>query len=186
MSRFDGSREKKQNARDSASFRGRRHPFMERGVDWKAIEKTRYGGIEGGLDTNLDPLAEVAREVDFEITGMDTKQDRIEKCVAAVKQLPTNPDMWYRIRDYLIEVYQEVGPKKKEAKAALFRFVATVNKRLGTAGEIKIDSLIGLLARNVAQAEKVSKPELSVYVTIRYPGGEMGPIGIAFEKGGSK
>lgn len=179
MSRFDGTNEKQKDGSDSANFRGKRHPFLDRGVDWKAIEKSRYGGMEA----NLDDIAEVAREVDFEITGMDAKEDRIEKCVAAVKQLPTNHDMWYRIRDYMIESYKEGGPKKKKAKSALFGFVAKVNKRLGASGEIRLDPLIGLLARNVAKLERVAKPELSVHATVTYPGGHLGPIGISFAKG---
>lgn len=185
MSRFDGSNEKQKDGSDSASFRGKRHPFLDRSVDWKAIEKARYGKASdiSSSEASIDSVAEVSREVDFEITGLDEKQERVEKCVAAVKQLHTNPDMWYRIRDYLKDEYREGGPKRKQAKSKLFSFVRNVNSRLGSAGELRLDPLIGLLARNVAKADNVSKPELSVHVTVQYPGGHMGPIGISFAKG---
>lgn len=178
MSQFDGTGEKKKDGGDSGAFRGRRHPLFECGVDWKSIEKARYGGMEAGLDG----LSEIPSEIDFEITGLDPRHERIQVCIAAVRQLSSNPEMWYRIRECLLEEYRDGGPKRKNARAALLSFVDAVNRRLGSSGEIRIYPLIGLLARNVADAEGVGKPELSVHVNVNHPGGSLGPIGVCFPR----
>ena len=174
MSKFDNSSEKQKDGSDSAAFKGKRHPFLERGVDWKRIEKKRYG-MDG------DQIADSAdAPIEIEITGLDEKSDRIEKCVAAVKQLYTNPDMWYRIRDCLIAAYREAGPKQKASRKALRNFTDAVNKRLGSSGEIFVDRAIGLQARDIAKIEGVSNPELSAHVSVRHSGGLLGPIGVCF------
>lgn len=182
MSKFDGSSEKQNDGGDSAAFRGRRHPFLERRIDWKKIDRARYSG-EVGDSSAADKIARPSEIPEFELTGFsDPRDERVERCVSAVKQLGTNSEQWYVIRECLLQEYKSAGPKKKNSQRALSSFIATVNKRLGASGEIYADRLIGLLARNVADADGVAKPELSMHVTVRHQTGQMGPIGIAFPK----
>lgn len=177
MSKFDGTNEKQNDGSDSAAFKGKRHPFLERDVNWEKVEKARYGGDTGLINDGADAMTDASC---LEITGLSPRQDRIERCVAAVKQLNTNPDMWYRIRDCLIEAFKSKGPKPKNSKKALSSFIDAVNKRLGASGEIYCDRAIGLLARNIAKVEGVSRPELTCHVSVRHAGGRMGPIGVCF------
>lgn len=177
MTKFDGSSEKQKDGSDSASFKGKRHPLLDAGVDWKKVEKKRYGaGGDISADSNDKPME--APPIEF--LGLDDKSDRIQRCIAAVKQLYTNPDMWYRIRDCLIEAYKSAGPNPKKSRDALRSFVAAVNQRLGSSGEIIVNRVIGLAAKNIAKIDGVKKPELAANISVHHSGGTMGPIGVCF------
>ncbi len=187
MSRYDGTGEKPREGGDSADFRGRRHPFLDRRIDWKAIDKARYGNeaAEAGLAEIALPF-EIPPEILPEVqpfganTRSNPRDQLIDTCVAAVKLLATDMQKWYVIRDCLIKEYRSAGPDKKKSKKALINFVGVVNKRLGAAGGINIERVIGLLAEQIAAAENVQNPELSVYVRVQHSAGTMGPIGVCF------
>jgi hypothetical protein len=177
MSKFDGGSEKGKESGDSSIFRGKRHPFLERNVDWRKIESSRYRSMDAGLTDSSDRTPEFA---ELELTGFDPAVERLERCVAAVRALNSNQEKWYVIRQCLIDEYREGGPERKKARGALLAFVRAVNSRLGSSGAIHVETLIGVLARRVAEAENVLKPELSAYITVKHSAGAMGPIGVCF------
>ncbi len=184
MSNYDGTGEKKNDGGDSGAFRGRRHPFLDRRVDWKAIDKIRYGSDSGSADA-ADRIA-MPREVSpFQLTpGIDPRQQRVSLCVDAVKQLSTNSQKWYVIRDCLVNEYQSAGPEPQNSEKALLSFIGSVNQRLGTAGELGTERLEGAAAKNVAAAEGIFYPELSMNVRVWHSTGMMGPIGVCFTNRG--
>jgi hypothetical protein len=184
MSQFDGTGEKRRDGGDSGAFRGRRHPFLDRRVDWKEIDKKRLGGESSG-DVS-DRAARPSEISPFELTNApDPRYQRVEKCVAAVKQLSTNMDRWYVIRDCLIEEYQSAGPEPSSSEKALTSFIASVNRRLGNSGEINVERLSGEPAQQVARAEGLLSPELTLNVRVWHSGGLMGPIGVCFTNQGA-
>lgn len=182
MSNFDGTGEKKRDGGDSGAFRGRRHPFLDRNVDWKKIEKTRYGADAAGDSTDQTAIP---REIDFQITSdPDPRYQRVETCVAAIKQLATNMDKWTVVRDCLIKEYQSGGPEPQNSEKALMSFIGSVNRRLGKAGEINPERLAGEEAERVAAVDKIENPELSLNIRVWHSGGLMGPIGVCFSNQG--
>lgn len=180
MSNYDGTGEKRKDGGDSGAFRGRRHPFLDRVVDWKAIDKARHG-IESA-DAELTDKVGMPREVSpFQLTNEpDPRDQRVGACVAAVKQLSTNLEKWYVIRSAMISEYQSAGPEPRDSEKALMSFIGSVNQRLGKAGEINVERVSGALAEQIAAAENVQKPELSLNVRVWHSGGLMGPIGVCF------
>jgi len=179
MSNYDGTGEKRRDGGDSGAFRGRRHPF-DRRVDWKEIDKKRYGSETG--DSSLVDRIGMPREVNrFELTNdPDPRFKRVELVVAAVKQLSTNYDSWNTIRDALIEEYKSAGPEPQKSEKQLMSFIGSVNQRLGKAGSINVERLTGEDAAQVARAENVQMPELTLNVRVWHSGGLMGPIGVCF------
>ncbi len=186
MSNYDGTGEKRNDGGDSGAFRGRRHPFLDRRVDWKAIDKIRYGNDSGAADASAADRIGMPREVSpFQLTsGIDPRHQRVELCIAAVKQLSTNSQKWYVIRDCLVKEYQSAGPDPQDSEKALLSFIGSVNQRLGSAGEIAVEHLEGAAAQNVAAAEGIFYPELSMNVRVWYSAGMMGPIGVCFTNRG--
>lgn len=184
MSQFDGTGEKRRDGGDSGAFRGRRHPFLDRSIDWKAIDKARGGSEIGGSDigdANISDRTALPREVDFEIVGdQDPSSLRIQACVAAVKKLPSDSSKWSVIRDCLIKAYRSAGSNTSWAERALTEFIDAVNRRLGKAGGIEVKKLTGEKAEQAAQAEGVFNPPLVLSVRVRHTSGIFGPNNICF------
>lgn len=178
MSNYDGTGEKRRDGGDSGAFRGRRHPFLDR-VDWKAIEKAKYGpGGDAGFADRIGIPQEVAP---FQLTNEpDPRYQRVDACVAAVKQLSTNSEKWYVIRDALIAEYRSAGPDPMVSEKALISFIGSVNQRLKQSGEINVERLTDEQAQHVASVDGVQNPELCLNVRVWHAGGLMGPIGVCF------
>ncbi len=184
MSNYDGTGEKRRDGGDSGAFRGRRHPFLDR-VDWKKIEKTRYGADSSGGADVVDRIVDqvgIAREVSpFELTmSPDPRFQRVEAVAAAVKQLSTNMDSWYTIRTALIDEYRSAGPDPQKSEKALMSFIGSVNQRIGKGGQINAEKLTDEHAEQVARAENIQFPELCLNIRVWHSGGLMGPIGVCF------
>jgi hypothetical protein len=180
MSNYDGTGEKRGDGGDSGAFRGRRHPFLDRRVDWKAIDKARHGGETGGADF-ADRIGLPREVAPFQLTnGPDPRDGRVETCAAAVKQLATNTDKWYVIKDCLVSEYQSAGPDPASSERALTSFIGSVNQRLGSAGEINVERVSEEVAAQIAAAESISNPQLSLSIRVWHSGGIMGPIGVCF------
>lgn len=179
MSNYDGTGEKPNEGGDSAAFKGRRHPFLDRRIDWKAVDRSMRGGES--LDAGLTDRTDLPQEASlFQLTGLNQGKLGLDACVYAVKNLNVSSEQWYVIRNCLIAEYRGAGPNRKESKKALNRFVNAVNQRLGSSGNISTDPVIGTLADDIARAENVSNPELSMYISVRHATGTMGPIGVCF------
>jgi hypothetical protein len=181
MSQFDGTGEKRRDGGDSGAFKGRRHPFLDRSIDWKAIDKARHGSEAAG-DSGITDRVALPREVlDFELTGDTEPGDlRLQACVAAVKKLSVDTSKWNVIRDCLIKEYRNAGSDPARCQRALIGFIDAVNRRLGKSGKIEVKELTGEKAENVARVEKVSNPPLTLSIRVRHSGGIMGPIGVCF------
>jgi hypothetical protein len=184
MSNYDGTGEKRRDGGDSGAFRGRRHPFLDRRVDWEAIDKARHGteSADATLSDNVSDKLGMPREVSpFQITNdPDPRDQRVRACVAAVKQLSTSMDKWYLIRSSMISEYQSAGPDPVMSEKALMSFIGSVNQRLGRAGEINAEKVTGERAEQIAAADSVEFAELCLNVRVFHSGGTMGPIGVAF------
>lgn len=179
MSQFDGTGEKRRDGGDSGAFKGRRHPFLDRSIDWKAIDKARQGS-DVASDAITDRTA-LPREVDFEIIGdQDPSNLRVQACVAAVKKLPSDASKWDVIRDCLIKEYRSAGANAAWAERAVMDFINAVNRRLGKAGGIEARKLTGEKAEQAAQAERVVNPPLTLSVRVRHTSGFFGPRNICF------
>jgi len=188
MSQFDGTGEKKRDGGDSGAFRGRRHPFLDRTIDWKEIDKTRGGSeISSELakdavgDSGISDRTAMPREVDFEIIGdYDPSSLRIQACVAAVKKLHLDLGKWNVIHDCLTKEYRHAGSHADRAEYGLTGFIDAVNRRLGKAGKIEVKKLTGEKAEQVAQQMKVVNPPLTLSVRVRHASGYFGPKGVCF------
>lgn len=180
MSNYDGTGEKRRDGGDSGAFRGRRHPFLDRRVDWKAIDKARHGSESA--DAELTDKVGMPREVSpFQITNEpDPRDQRVRACVAAIKQLSTSMDKWYIVRNSMVSEYQSAGPDPASSEKALMSFVGSVNQRLGRAGEINVEKVTGDKAEIIAAADGVQLAELCLNVRVFHSGGTLGPIGVAF------
>ena len=182
MSQFDGTGEKRREGGDSGAFRGRRHPFLDRGVDWKEIDRARHGAEVAG-DSGISDRTAMPREViDFELTGLDPDPSelRVGACVAAVKKLARDRGKWNVIRDCLMKEYQSAGDDVEKAERMLFGFISAVNRQLGKAGRIEFRKVDGKKAEQIARAENAIDPPLTLSIRVSHPGGYLGPIGVCF------
>lgn len=181
MSQFDGTGEKRNDGGDSGAFRGRRHPFLDRRVDWKAIDKARHGGETGGAEF-ADRIGMPREVVPFQLTNEpDPRDQRMRACVTAIKQMSTNQNSWDIVRNSLIEEYQSAGPDPKNSDRALMSFIGAVNRRLKQSGEIHVERVSADIAQQIAAAERVEDPQLCLNFRVWHSGGLLGPIGIAFK-----
>lgn len=179
MSQFDGTGEKRRDGGDSGAFRGRRHPFLDRRVDWKAIDRARHGS-EVGADVG-DRIGMMREVPSFQLTnGSEPCDKRVAACVAAVQQLSTNFEKWNVIRSSMVDEYKSAGPMPPDSERALLSFINAVNQRLGETGEINAENVTKEEAENIAAAENVTYPELSMNIRVWHSGGLMGPIGVCF------
>jgi|AGTN01.1.fsa_nt_gi hypothetical protein len=187
MSQYDGTGEKQRDGGDSGAFKGRRHPFLDRSIDWKEIDKAKarggselYGSETAG-DSGISDKTALPREVDFEIIGdYDPSSLRIQACVAAVKKLHADSGKWSVIHDCLTKEYRSAGSHADRAELGLIGFVDAVNRRLGKAGKLEVKKLTGEKAEQVAQAERVVNPPLTLSVRVRHAHGFFGPKGVSF------